>query len=296
MTTPDRISLTGVRARGRHGVLEQERRDGQDFLVDLHLEVDLTAAGRSDDLAETVNYADVAAVAVAHVAGEPVDLIETLATRIADDVLARDLVEAVEVVVHKPQAPVGHPFSDVTVRIRRERAVPVVIALGANLGEAPATLTAAVRDLSVTPGVTVDAVSPLVDSDPVGGPQQPAYVNAVVLATVRRPARRLLEDLHRIEDRHGRVREVRWGPRTLDLDLIQYGTPDGPTEVRSDDPDLTLPHPRAHERAFVLVPWEAVDPGALLRTPDGVRRVTDLVGSVDRSGVRITRKEWRPSW
>ena len=120
----DRIAVTGIAARGFHGVLEHEKRDGQTFVVDVVLGVDTRRAAATDDLASTVDYAAVAADVVAIVADGSLDLIETLAQRIADACLARDLVEAVEVVVHKPDAPVGVPFGDVTVSIVRRAGQP----------------------------------------------------------------------------------------------------------------------------------------------------------------------------
>jgi dihydroneopterin aldolase/2-amino-4-hydroxy-6-hydroxymethyldihydropteridine diphosphokinase len=299
-TARDRIVLTGVRAVGYHGVLPEERRDGQEFVVDVVVETDLRPAGESDDLADTVSYAQVANDVVRRVTGDPYSLIEALAGRIAADVLARDRVEAVEVVVHKPQAPVGHEFGDVAVSVRRERRVPVVIALGSNLGDRRATLARAVRDLADMSGFRLDRVSPVVETDPVGGPEQAAYLNAVALGVSSRAPGALLDDLHAIEARHGRVRDVRWGPRTLDLDVVQVGTPGTPDEVRSSDPDLILPHPRAHERAFVLVPWLAADEAASLRVGEGVRRVSDLVEAIDVSGVHTPMdsmtKEWSSAW
>ena len=117
----DRIAVTGISAHGHHGVLDFERRDGQLFIVDVDLGDDTRAAAISDDLSQTVNYAAVAADVVAIITGDPVDLIEKLAQQIADVCLNYDLVEDVVVVVHKPQAPVGVPFTDVTVRIERAR-------------------------------------------------------------------------------------------------------------------------------------------------------------------------------
>jgi dihydroneopterin aldolase/2-amino-4-hydroxy-6-hydroxymethyldihydropteridine diphosphokinase len=172
----------------------------------------------------------------------------------------------------------------VQVRIRRERETPVVVALGSNVGESLETLRDAV--VALLGVVDIDAVSPVVETDPVGGPDQPAYLNAVVTGTTSSSPRALLRFLHDIEHAHGRTREVRWGPRTLDLDLIQYGDPAFDTDVRMDDATLTLPHPRAHERAFVLVPWLAADPEATLRVDGGVRRVEELVAAMDTSGVR----------
>ncbi|MBB2986234.1 2-amino-4-hydroxy-6-hydroxymethyldihydropteridine diphosphokinase [Terracoccus luteus] len=285
----DRILLEGVSAYGYHGVLADEKRDGQTFVVDVLIHLDAATAGRSDDLHDTVSYAEVAGQVVARITGPSFDLIERLAEVVADDVLDHALVDAVEVVVHKPQAPVGHPFTDVQVRVVRENAPRVVVALGANLGDRGETLAAAVDALRDTDGLTVTRVSPVVETDPVGGPEQPPYLNAVVVGRSTMAPDTLLARLHEIEAEHGRTREIRWGARTLDLDLIAFGAPGSRHEVTSDDPTLTLPHPRAHERAFVLVPWHDADPGARLRVgpgPDGIRSVADLLDGLDATGVR----------
>lgn len=285
MTVPrDRISLRGVRAFGHHGVLAEEKRDGQEFVVDVVLHLDLAPAGTSDDLARTVNYAEVGADVVARIEGPSLDLIESLAEQVAGDALARPGVHTVEVTVHKPSAPVGVPFADVTVSVERRRAVPVVIALGANLGDPERRLDAAIDDLAGD----LDAVrrAPFVTTDPVGGPDQPRYTNTVLLATTALAPEALLARLHAVEARHGRVREVRWGARSLDLDLIQYGDPAIGSDVVSDDPELTLPHPRAHERGFVLAPWARVDPDAVLRVRGSVTAVSELLAEVDISDMR----------
>ncbi len=280
----DQIVLKGISAQGHHGVLDFEKRDGQVFVVDVTMQVDLVPAGASDDLADTVSYAEVAGDVVALIEGEPLDLIEALAARIADKVLTRPLVEAVEVVVHKPQAPVGHPFTDVQVRVVRERQALVVIALGSNVGDSVEILHDATIELYGL--IDITDVSPVVETDAVGGPDQAAYLNAVVTGTTHLAPSSLLAGLHEIELTHGRTREVRWGPRTLDLDLVQYGDPVFDTDVVMDSATLTLPHPRAHERAFVLVPWLRVEPDAVLRVAGTVRRVADLVAGLDTSGVR----------
>ena len=118
---PDRVVLRGLRARGHHGVRPAEREGGQWFVVDVALELDTAPAAATDDLALTADYGALAAAVVADVEGEPVDLIETLAARIAYTCLAVPVVDAVEVTVHKPQAPVDVAFDDVTVTIHRER-------------------------------------------------------------------------------------------------------------------------------------------------------------------------------
>jgi 2-amino-4-hydroxy-6-hydroxymethyldihydropteridine diphosphokinase len=140
------------------------------------------------------------------------------------------------------------------------------LALGANLGDPRRTLRAAVASLSAHEGVRVDDVSSLWRTAAVGGPEQPDYLNAVVTVGTTLDARALLGLAHALEAAASRVREVRWGPRTLDVDLLAVG------DERSDDPDLTLPHPRAHERRFVLAPWAEVDPGFMLSPATGPQR------------------------
>lgn len=117
----DRIVLRGLRAVGHHGVYPEERAAGQPFVVDVTLEVDTTAAAASDDVADTVHYGELAQRVVAVITGEPVNLLETLAQRITDVCLAEPLVDAAEVTVHKPEAPVGVPFDDVAVTVVRGR-------------------------------------------------------------------------------------------------------------------------------------------------------------------------------
>ena len=161
-----------------------------------------------------------------------------------------------------------------------------IVALGANLGDRLATLRAAVRELAAAPGTTVGAVSPVVATRAVGGPgDSPDYLNAVVELSTDLTPLQVLEACQRIEQRHGRTREVRWGPRTLDLDVVCF------EGVRSSDPRLVLPHPRAAERAFVLQPWALMDPGAVL---DGAP-VAELARTApDREGLIVTEHRLRP--
>jgi 7,8-dihydroneopterin aldolase/epimerase/oxygenase len=122
MRTPsDRITLTGLRVRGYHGVFEHEKRDGQDFLIDVTVWMDLTAAAASDDLTQTMHYGELAERVASIVAGDPRDLIETVAGDIADEVLMDERVREVEVTVHKPSAPIPLSFQDVAVTVRRGR-------------------------------------------------------------------------------------------------------------------------------------------------------------------------------
>ncbi|MFF0790673.1 2-amino-4-hydroxy-6-hydroxymethyldihydropteridine diphosphokinase [Streptomyces spiralis] len=153
-----------------------------------------------------------------------------------------------------------------------------VISLGSNLGNRLETLQGAVDALEDTPGVRVKAVSPVYETEPWGVEpgSQPSYFNAVVVLKTTLPPSSLLERAHAIEEAFHRVRDERWGPRTIDVDIVAYA------DVVSDDPRLTLPHPRAHERAFVLAPWHDVDPEAQL---PGRGPVAALLTALTRAGV-----------
>jgi len=359
----DQIRLAGVTATGHHGVLAHERADGQVFSADVVLHLDTRAAASSDDLGRTVSYADVAQDVHDVLAGSPADLVETVAERIAAVVLSHEAVQAVDVRVHKPQAPIPVPFDDVAIVVRRDRArppvvdaapaaepeaaavpappvvplepaeqaqpaevhapvppapvaaaVPVeaavpaeapapqppadpldatpaepvdaVLALGANLGDAQVTLRQAVTDVDRLPGVQVMEVSPLARTAAVGGPEQPDYLNAVLVVRTTLSPRDLLRSTQQVEAQHGRVREERWGPRTLDVDIVQYGS------LVAGAPDLELPHPRAKERAFVLVPWAEVAPDALLGGPGGGPVGQLAVTAPDRAGIRWLALDW----
>lgn len=153
---------------------------------------------------------------------------------------------------------------------------PAVIALGSNLGDREATLRAAVADIAAIDGVVLLRASSLyvtpalkpegIDTD------APAYLNAVVAVRSALDPHALLAALRGIENAHGRVRDVRWGDRTLDLDLVSFGA------QSMDSADLTLPHPRAHERAFVLAPWLEVEPAATVPGRGSVRTLLEATG------------------
>jgi 2-amino-4-hydroxy-6-hydroxymethyldihydropteridine diphosphokinase len=149
------------------------------------------------------------------------------------------------------------------------------LGIGSNLGDRAAHLQSAVDGLALANGVTVVGVSPVYETDPVGGPEQPEYLNAVVAVDTDRTARELLEVAQQLEDDAGRVRGERWGPRTLDVDLLLVG------DDEVDEPDLVVPHPRLYERAFVMVPLADLDPMLAPWVPPG-----EL--GVRRSAVELT--------
>ena len=143
-----------------------------------------------------------------------------------------------------------------------------VISLGANVGDPKANLDLAVGLLREATDVI--SVSSYLQTKPLGGPEQPDYLNAVAIVESDLPAKDLLALLNGIETAMGRTREIHWGPRVIDLDLIQYGG------LLVQDEKLTLPHPRAHERRFVLAPWFEIDPEAILLTHG---RISDLLNT-----------------
>jgi 2-amino-4-hydroxy-6-hydroxymethyldihydropteridine diphosphokinase len=155
----------------------------------------------------------------------------------------------------------------------------IVLGLGSNVGDSAVILQGAVDDLGATEGITITAVSSVFETDPVGGPEQPAFLNAVAIGRTSLLDHELLAATQAVEQHWHRTREVRWGPRTLDIDIVAID------EETIDTPDLLVPHPLAHERAFVLVPWQDVDPGGYLV---GHGPVADLLVVVDASGVRPT--------
>jgi 2-amino-4-hydroxy-6-hydroxymethyldihydropteridine diphosphokinase len=162
----------------------------------------------------------------------------------------------------------------------------VVLSIGSNLGDRMARLQAAVDGL----GDSVRALSPVYETDAWGGVEQGPFLNAVVVADdAGADGHEWLRRAQALENANGRVREQKWGPRTLDVDLVSCH--DGDAEVFSRDERLTLPHPLAHLRAFVMVPWLAVDPDAELTVAGASRRVDRLLNELDpadRDGVRLT--------
>jgi 2-amino-4-hydroxy-6-hydroxymethyldihydropteridine diphosphokinase len=170
-------------------------------------------------------------------------------------------------------SPAGRPSATRPPAVRRH----AVLSVGSNLGDRLGTLQACVHAIGGLPDTDVLAVSPVYETAPVGGPVQPDYLNAVLIVATALTPRDLLAAAHGIEAEAGRVRTERFGPRTLDIDIISYA------DQVSDDQTLTLPHPRAHERAFVLAPWHDIDAGATL---PGQGKVRDLLAGLGQDGVR----------
>ncbi len=318
----DRLTVEGIRVNGHHGVLESERETGQLFKADVVAHVSTRAAATNDDLSKAVNYSDIADRAAEVLAGDPAQLIETVAQHVALAVLEMDGVFCVDVRIHKPQAPLHVEFKDVSVTIRRDvrtgglwankrigssagmpddplafdaqppvsdqfderpvRPVPVLLAIGGNIGDVEQTLRETVEELDRMIGVDVLSTSALVKSAPAGGPPQPDYLNAVVRIRTERAPRELLGACHGLEIVHDRERTEPNGPRTLDIDIVDFDGAVGQTD------DLTLPHPRAKDRAFVMVPWAHMEPDAAL---PGVGPIAELARAMQAS-VALVADPW----
>ena len=255
----DQIHISGLRAVAVVGALPHEREIAQPLQIDLAIDVDLGDAGNSDELTDTVHYGEVAEQVVAAVEESKDSLLERVATRVADLVLSFSRVEAVGVTLTKLRPPIAVDAATTAVQIRRTRgevdSVPLsrhtaFIALGSNLGDRESFLRAGVLGLG---GVV--AMSQVYETDPVGGPDdQGAYLNMVVEIETTLDPFALLRRCRRVEAQSMRQRVVRWGPRTLDVDIVMYD------DVHIESEQLTIPHPRFADRRFVLVPLNDIAP------------------------------------
>jgi dihydroneopterin aldolase/2-amino-4-hydroxy-6-hydroxymethyldihydropteridine diphosphokinase len=251
----DHIYVNGLRLMALVGVLPHERDALQPVQIDVDLEVDLSEAGVTDNLDDTANYGEISN-AIAEVVRTSSDtLLERLAARIAARVLHFDHVEVADVMVTKLRPPIPEDLVSSAVRIVRSRVdmrVPArhraIVALGSNLGDRAAYLRFGLERLS-----NVVSQSQVFETDPVGGPDnQGPYLNMVAVVDTDLDPFAMLRRLLQIESEAHRVRVERWGPRTLDLDLLFYD------DYTIESEELTVPHPRFAERRFVLEPLSEV--------------------------------------
>lgn len=256
MTEPacDTVSLHGLDVFARHGVYAEEKRLGQHFFLDLDCHLSTRRAGLSDDLGQALNYGQVAQV-LTRAFTEPVyDLIEAAAEHAASVLLHTfPQIRSLDLTVRKPSAPVGLPLAYPSVTIRRCWH-QVLLALGSNIEPRLAYVTQAVRALADHPDMRLLRQADWIETAPWGVTDQPAFINGAVLAETLLTPHELLEAVHAIEAAAGRERKIHWGPRTLDIDIIYYD------DLLLDDRDLTIPHPYALERDFVLLPAAQIAP------------------------------------
>lgn len=248
------ISVKGLKVEARHGVLPEEKINPQPFVFDIIMDCDTYAAATSDDVNKTVNYAEVCQTVTQFCAGNTFGLIETLAYRTAFLLAEKyPLIKAVEVTVHKPEAPVGLPFDDISVTARVERNT-VILSLGSSDGDKKATLDGAVKALGALDGVTVLKISDYIETAPYGGAAKNTFLNCAVKAECLLSPRELLNKIHLIESNFGRVRKERWDDRTLDIDIVFFDN-----KIIAKE-GLCVPHPDYKNRTFVLTPLKQIVP------------------------------------
>lgn len=262
------ITVKGLKVTARHGVLPEEKNNAQPFVFDIAIDCDTFSAALSDDVSATVNYAEVCRAVTAFCVRNIFDLIETLAYKTAFMLAEKfGAVSAVEVTVHKPQAPVGLPFEDICVFARVERN-KVVLSLGSNLGDGAQTLDGAIDKITALDGVTLLKVSNYMKSAPYGGVADKEFTNCALLLECLLPPRALLKELNKIEAEFGRTREKRWGNRTLDIDIVFFGN------KIIEKEGLCVPHPDYFNRPFVVGPVKQIAPDFVC--PLTHKRMSDL--------------------
>lgn len=244
----DSILISRLEVYAYHGVNPEENRLGQRFYVTAELFFDTARAAERDELEKTVNYAKVCRDIVEFMQDRPYKLIETEANRIAAMLLMKyPCIQEISVELEKPDAPVKYSFGTVSVRIKR-RWHDVYLSFGSNIGDRISYIRQALEMLDCTDDNKVEEVSDIIETKPYGVVDQPMFLNGCVhLRTLKTPDA-LLDQLHVIETALGREHQRRWGPRTVDLDIIFYD------DKVIDKQDLHIPHIDMANREFVLRP------------------------------------------
>lgn len=250
----DCITIDHLLVFGNHGVYSEETALGQKFYVTAKLFLDTRGAGLDDELEESVNYGTICKEINSFFKNHTYKLIEAVAEHLAAHLLLYDeKIGGVELTISKPWAPIGLPVDTVTVTIKRQWHTAFV-ALGSNIGNKAAYLLEAIDQLNQIKGCRIEKVSDFIVTEPYGGVEQDDFLNAVLKMETLMTPEELLIVLHSIEASNNRVREIHWGPRTLDLDIIFYDD-----EIYQSK-DLVIPHVDMEHREFVLAPMCQIAP------------------------------------
>jgi len=268
----DKINIKKLEVFARHGVYPSEKTNRQIFIINASLFMGLRAAGTTDDLEKTIDYGAVCVSIKNFVKGNSFDLIETVAERLAEKLLTENpVLKKVWIEVEKPEAQLSANVETVSVEIERARHI-AYIALGSNLGDRRAHLRFAVSELKKMRGCRVLRTSKLISTAPYGFKEQGDFLNGCLkLETFLEPLE-LLDALIDIENETGRIRDVRWGPRTLDLDILLYD------DLVVSCEGLRIPHIEMHKRDFVLIPLSEIAPNAV--HPVQNKTVSELLGEL----------------
>jgi dihydroneopterin aldolase/2-amino-4-hydroxy-6-hydroxymethyldihydropteridine diphosphokinase len=262
------ISISGFEIYTCHGVLAEEKQSEQPFVFDVDLSLNLFPAGVSDRLDKTVNYAEVCELINKIARENCFDLIEKLSYECAFSIMEKfALVDKVKVKVSKPHAPVGFPIHNVAVSAELER-TRVILSLGSSMGDSKKLLTDALDKLNKIRGITVKKVSSFIESEPYGGVAKNKFINCAADIECLLPAGELLNVIHKIEEEGGRKRALRWGDRTLDIDIVFFG------DKIITCGGLAVPHPDYANRSFVINPIKEIAPDFVC--PVTRKRMSDL--------------------
>ena len=269
----DKIKITNLELYCYHGVYPEETALGQKFLVSVTMYLDTREAGKNDDLVKSVNYGEVSHFIKDFMQADAYKLLEAAAENLAEALLLRwPVLERVWLELKKPWAPVGLPLDYVAVELERGWHT-AYIALGSNMGDKSAYLQKAVRELNQSHDCEVLKVSEFITTAPYGMTEQEDFLNGVLALRTLMTPEELLEKLHAIEAKAERERLLRWGPRTLDLDILLYD------DLILDTENLHIPHKEMHLRAFVLEPLAQIAP--YKRHPLLNKTVAELKGELD---------------
>lgn len=250
----DKIYINNLEFIGFHGVFPEEKKLGQKFLVSLELIVDTREAGKTGDLTKSVHYGLVAQDVERVFLEKSIDLIETCAENIAEMVLKKyELVKEVKVTVKKPWAPLQMHFENVAVEISRKWH-KVYLSLGSNMGDKRENLLEAIKRVGELENTEVVKSSTILETEPFGYIEQDNFLNACLEVKTLLTPQEFLSFILKIELDMGRVREIKWGPRVIDIDILFYDN-----EIIQED-NLAVPHPWICEREFVLEPLSEIAP------------------------------------
>lgn len=244
----DEIRIEELKVFAHHGVYDFETKNGQDFFINAILYTNTHKAGKTDELEDSSNYGEVCQFITDFLTGNTYKLLEAAAENVTEAVLLHfPLVEGMSLEIRKPQAPIPLPFGSVSVKIERFWHT-AYIALGSNMGDKKKYLDEALKHMQETPQIRLQKNASYIETEPYGGVEQDTFLNGMCQIRTLLDPKDLLDELHRIEQLADRKREVHWGPRTLDLDIIYYD------DLIMDSKELTIPHADMANRTFVLEP------------------------------------------
>ncbi|MCE5221132.1 MAG: 2-amino-4-hydroxy-6-hydroxymethyldihydropteridine diphosphokinase [Clostridium sp.] len=250
----DKMYIRELELFGFHGVFEEEKRLGQKFILSLELDLDLKSAGKTGDLAKSVHYGELCEKVDKEFVRESYELIETVALNLADFILNEyTIINGVKVFLKKPWAPVRKSLDTVEIMIERKRH-KAYIGLGSNIGDKERYLKEAINKISIEKNIDMRKQSSFITTKPWGYLDQGDFLNAVIEIETTLEPEELMDLLLKVEEELDRERTIKWGPRTIDLDIIMYD------ELISSNEKVILPHPRMHEREFVLTSLNEIAP------------------------------------